>query len=444
MNEPLAAREAPASYQVMLGSQRVRPGYKQTEVGVIPEDWEVAQLNEVSDKITVGFVGSMSHLFRREGVPLLRGQNVLPHKLDLTDTKFISSDTHKLWKKSSLRPRDVVMVRVGYPGTACVIPNNLGEANAASLVVVSPTTRKLDSDFLCYVVNSEFGRRQIDSYLVGGAQQVLNITTAAIFQLPLPTKTEQEAIAEALSDADALIESLEQLIAKKCHLKQGAMQELLTGKKRLPGFSGKWEVKHIGEFTDCTSGGTPSTLMPNYWNGQIRWMSSGELNLKNVCEVEGRITEEGLRNSSTKMIPPNCVLVGLAGQGKTRGTVAMNRVDLCTNQSIAAILPNAAFDSAYLYYNLDARYRELRELSTGDGGRGGLNLTIIRSLAVPFPKLPEQTAIATILSDMDIEIAILETKLTKTRSLKQGMMHNLLTGRIRLIDRQLKGAAGAC
>jgi type I restriction enzyme S subunit len=161
-------------------------------------------------------------------------------------------------------------------------------------------------------------------------------------------------------------------------------------------------------------------------------MNSGELNLKTVYEVEGRITELGLKNSSAKIIPPKCVLIGLAGQGKTRGTAAMNYVELCTNQSIAAIFPSQSFVSEYLYYNLDARYDELRELSAGDGGRGGLNLTIIKSLSIPFPTHAEQTAIATALSDMDAAIAALEARRDKTRSLKQGMMQALLAGRVRL------------
>ena len=111
----------------------------------------------------------------------------------------------------------------------------------------------------------------------------------------------------------------------------------------------------------------------------------------------------------------------------------MNSVALCTNQSIAAIFPNEFFNPEYLYYNLDARYDELRELSAGDGGRGGLNLTIIRGLRVFFPSLEEQTAIATILCDMDADIAALESRLTKARHIKQGMMQQLLTGQIRLV-----------
>jgi type I restriction enzyme S subunit len=232
---------------------------------------------------------------------------------------------------------------------------------------------------------------------------------------------------------DALLGALDRLIAKKRDVKQAAMQQLLTGQTRLPGFTGKWETKRLGELTDCTSGGTPSTAVPSYWGGPIRWMSSGELNLKFVSEVEGRITEAGLLSSSAKMIPRNCVLVGLAGQGKTRGTAAINRVELCTNQSIAAILPCPTLDPHYLYYNIDSRYDELRKLSAGDVGRGGLNLSLIRSLALPVPEASEQEAIAVALLDMDAELAALEQRRDKTRLLKQGMMQELLTGRTRLV-----------
>src|SRR5574341_41746 len=187
-----------------------------------------------------------------------------------------------------------------------------------------------------------------------------------------------------------------------------------------------WDVKHIGDFTECTAGGTPSTKVDSYWGGSIRWMSSGELHLKRITEVEGRITEEGLRNSSTKIVPENCVLIGLAGQGKTRGTVAINLIPLCTNQSIAAIFPKKSFISEYLYHNLDSRYKEFREISSGEGGRGGLNLTLIKSMYIPLPPtLQEQQAIATALSDADAFILSLERLITKKRNIKQGAMQEL-------------------
>ena len=104
-----------------------------------------------------------------------------------------------------------------------------------------------------------------------------------------------------------------------------------------------WSKKTIGDFADVTSGGTPSTNISEYWNGKIRWMNSGELNDKKVYDVVGRITEEGLKKSKTKLIPKKCILIGLAGQGKTRGTIALNFVELCINQSIGAIYPNDSF-----------------------------------------------------------------------------------------------------
>jgi type I restriction modification DNA specificity domain protein len=193
-----------------------------------------------------------------------------------------------------------------------------------------------------------------------------------------------------------------------------------------------WKIRRIGDFTDCTAGGTPSTQVSSYWGGEIPWMSSGELHLKQVYDVAGRITQKGLENSSTKFVPANSVLIGLAGQGKTRGTVAISKIPLCTNQSIAAIFPTDEFNSTFLFYNLENRYDELRALSTGDGGRGGLNLTIIRNVSVKFPPLPEQTAIATALSDTDALISSLQTLIAKKQAIKLSAMQNLLSGKIRL------------
>ena len=193
-----------------------------------------------------------------------------------------------------------------------------------------------------------------------------------------------------------------------------------------------WEVKQISDFTSVVTGGTPSTQHPEYWGGDIRWMNSGELNLKFVYDVEGRITEEGLHNSSTHVIPAECVLVGLAGQGKTRGTAAYNLVSLCTNQSIAAFLPTDKHSSLYLYYVIDSKYDYLRLLSSGDGGRGGLNKQILSTLNVVLPPIAEQRAIAEALSDVDGLIAALDKKIAKKRFIKQGAMQQLLTGKTRL------------
>lgn len=243
---------------------------------------------------------------------------------------------------------------------------------------------------------------------------------------------EQIRVAGVLADADDVISNLERLLSKKREIKQGVMQDLLSCRNRLPGFAAEWSVRRIGDFAEVKAGGTPSTAVPRYWGGEVRWMSSGEIHKKRVWEVAGRITQDGLRESSAQLLPVGTVLMALAGQGKTRGTVAVSHVELATNQSVAGIFPSDQHDSDFLYYNLDTRYDELRGESAGDGGRGGLNLTIIKRLDVLMPCVDEQRAIATVLNEVDGEIVALERRLKSARAIKTGMMQELLTGRTRL------------
>ena len=163
-------------------------------------------MRDVAEEITVGFVGSMSLLFVPCGIPLLRGQNVKPGKLDLSNLKRISNDTHRKWKKSALSGGDVVIVRVGEPGTACVIPEGMGDLNAASLVIVRPIKEKLDSRFLCYMLNSNKGKELIRSRLVGSVQNVLNTATVAALEIPLPSLRKQCEISHILGTLDDKIE----------------------------------------------------------------------------------------------------------------------------------------------------------------------------------------------------------------------------------------------
>lgn len=195
----------------------------------------------------------------------------------------------------------------------------------------------------------------------------------------------------------------------------------------------EWETLYIHQITEISTGATPSTNINEYWeNGTIRWMSSGELNNKIIYDVNGRITQKGYDNTGTHMLPKNCVLIGLAGQGRTRGTAAYNKVELCTNQSIAAILPNSKYESKYLYFYIDSLYDKLRLLSAGDGGRGGLNKQILQNLEIAMPPLNEQHHIASALTSIDNLISSLGKLIEKKKNIKQGAMQQLLTGRTRL------------
>jgi type I restriction enzyme, S subunit len=188
-----------------------------------------------------------------------------------------------------------------------------------------------------------------------------------------------------------------------------------------------WDVNKIGNFADVTAGGTPSTIIKKYWGGDIPWMNSGEINLRRVKSVEGRITLEGLSNSSTKKIPINSILIALAGQGKTRGKVAINEIEVCINQSLAAIYNLRGVNNDFLFQNLESRYSELRKMSTGDSGRGGLNLSIIKSVLVALPPKHEQIKIAEILSTVDKKIEVIDQQITQTEELKKGLMQQLFT-----------------
>lgn len=198
-----------------------------------------------------------------------------------------------------------------------------------------------------------------------------------------------------------------------------------------------WITRSIGNLTEVYSGGTPSTGVSDYWGGDIPWMSSGELHQKRVKEVAGRITQLGYNASSARWVPPRSVLLGLAGQGKTRATAAYLEIPLCTNQSIAAILPNdSVYNSEYLYYVLDSKYEELRSLSAD--GRGGLTKEAIMAFEIDLPKdIDEQCIIAEALSDVESLITLLEALVKKKRDIKQGVIHDLLTGK-----RSLPGSDG--
>jgi type I restriction enzyme, S subunit len=158
------------------------------------------------------------------------------------------------------------------------------------------------------------------------------------------------------------------------------------------------EYKCIGDVANCYPGATPKTSKPEYWeNGTIAWMSSGEVNYGEVTFTEKKITQLGYDNSSTKMVPANTVVIALAGQGKTRGTVAITRIPLCTNQSLCAIVTKENILSEFLLHFLRSQYQQLRDVSSGDGTRGGLNLKMINAYKVPVPPLPVQSEIVSIL-----------------------------------------------
>jgi type I restriction enzyme S subunit len=188
-----------------------------------------------------------------------------------------------------------------------------------------------------------------------------------------------------------------------------------------------WPERLIGNIASVIVGGTPRTSVDKYWNGDIPWMVSGDVHLKSISDVSGRITELGLKYSNATTVDHPTVAIGLAGQGKTRGTVALVHCKLCTNQSVALIKGDPRqIETTYLLYNLEFRYEELRSRSAG-GGRAGLSKQLIEQIPVPLAIILEQTKIGEILSKVDIAIEQTEALIAKQQRIKTGLMHDLLT-----------------
>ena len=418
----------------------VKCAYKMTELGPIPVDWKAKRFDEC-------FMLMRNNTYARECLTDHYGSVANVHYGDIlvkygAVLDFVKDSITYLKpgvkpNKDLLKDGDIIFADTAEDETTgkAVEVQGIGDGKAVAglhTVACRPHDGIFAPRYLGYYINSAAYHNQLLPLMTG--TKVTSISRAGFVSthVAIPPKSAQEKIAEALSDVDGLLAAMTKLIEKKHAIKQGAMQQLLTGKKRLAGFTGKWVEKRIGDMAEVATGATPSTLCPEFWGGDIRWMSSGELNDKIVSEVVGRITKAGFDACSTHMVPVGCVLIGLAGQGKTRGTAAYNLVELCTNQSIAAILPNASFDSRFLYYYMDQQYEELRLLSAGDGGRGGLTKGQIENFFVTIPPTNvEQHAISIVLSDMDTEIMALEAKRSKFEQIKQGMMQELLTGNTR-------------
>lgn len=309
------------------------------------------------------------------------------------------------YKESSakmIRKNSVVMAMTGATVAKSAVVSI--ETTANQSVCAMETDEKIANfKFVYYFLAEDYFKIKSSAQ---GALTSLNLAMIKNILIPIPSLSEQKRIVETLDTFTASIDNLKEQITLRKKQYEHYRDYLLS-------FEGRDDVewKHIAEIKeDVFSGATPSTKEPRYWDGgTIPWMSSGEVHQGEVLYVEKKITEEGYNHSSTRMVPINSVVVALAGQGKTRGTVAITRTELCTNQSLCAIVTDKRkMNSNFLYYFLSSKYNELRRVSSGDGTRGGLNLQMINDFKVPVPSLSEQQQIFENLSVMTSLISALE------------------------------------
>ncbi|MGB3906954.1 MAG: restriction endonuclease subunit S [Methanomethylovorans sp.] len=415
-------------------AESIPPGYKQTEVGVIPEDWDIVKALDACSKIQDGThfspqIGGNDYLY-------ITSKNIRFGYLDTSTAVRIDKFQHYvIYRRCDVKKGDLLLTKDGAStGNAAI--NTLDEEFSLLSSVAFlrfQQNQHCAAYFLQQILTSQ-GQRQIQDAMAGNAITRLTLEKIKKLRFPVPpTLAEQEAIATALSDTDALIESLEQLIAKKRQIKQGAMQELLTGKRRLPGFSGEWEVKPLAEVATFHKGrGLSKSELDTF--GPYPCIHYGELFTQYSETIQDIISHtnnaEGCFFSiandvlmPTSDVTPN----GLA----KASCIGISGVILGGD----ILVIRAATDSvlgSFLSYVIRHAQNQILQLVTGTTVFH-LYASDMKKFTLLIPTIDEQQAIVVVLDAIDSEITVLEEKLAKTRQIKQGMMQELLTGRIRLV-----------
>ena len=399
------------------------PGYKQTEVGVIPEEWNVACVgdsfnvcNQLRLPISQSVRERMAGPYPYYGPTSVQGW-INEYRVEGEYALIGEDGDHFLkWRSQPM----TLLVR--------------GKFNVNNHAHLLRGTKNLTEWFYWF-----FANRDMTPYLTRQGAGRYKLTKAALIQIPcaLPPPPEQRAIAGALSDVDALIGSLDQLIAKKRDLKQAAMQELLTGKKRLPGFSGEWKIVAAGSIGRFRGGSGFPTVYQGCQSGDYPFFKVSDMNNEGnetfMETANNYIAEPDRKRLGANAFPPNTIVFAKVGAAVFLERKKLLTMHSCIDNNMAGYVldGDGQVDYRYIHYFL-LNFRLGSLVSTT--ALPSLSGSVLRAIQIPLPPTKdEQSAIAEVLSDMDAELAALEQRRDKTRALKQGMMQELLTGRTRLV-----------
>ena len=415
----MEVRDASAGYALQVDMPVVPEGYKQTEVGVIPEDWEVKKLGELANFRTGPF-GSALHKsdYTTGCVPVINPMHIVGSKLKPTVTMTITEAAASKLFEFRLQHNDIVIGRRGDMGRCAVVSkNHAGWLCGTGSMIVRPSAT-INPDFLQRILTTSEVISKIENASVGSTMINLNQATLSNLYVQRPSLKEQRAIATALSDVDALLEALDRLIAKKRDIKQATMQQLLTAQTRLPGFAGHWEIKQLGELLTICHGRNQRDVEVK--DGPFPILATG-----------GKIG-----TAKQPLYAGPSVLIGRKG---TINKPQYMAGPFWTVDTLFYSIIEGENKAKFLYYRLlMIDWMQYNEAS----GVPSLNARTIESIEIPCPEPAEQLAIAAVLSDMGTEIEALEQRRTKTAALKQAMMQELLTGRTRLVGLQVGAEAG--
>ena len=410
----------------------VKEGYKQTEIGMIPEDWEVIKLKQLYNITSSKRV--FQNEWKKQGVPFYRAREiaVMSEGKKPPEDLFITREMYDAYTKQygSIRENDILITGVGTLGKVYVVRASDRFYFKDGNIIWLQWKGNSNSNFIKHLYDTTYVQRQVFDNAGGSTVGTYTISNAQETIVAVPEIREQNEITEALSDIDELISSLEKLIAKKKAIKQGAMQQLLTSKTSLSDQSANWREERLGDVVLTSSGGTPSRDIEEYYKGTIPWITTSELNDCHLYDSIEHITDEAVRNSSAKKFPRGTVLMAM--YGATIGKLGILEAESTTNQACCAMMCTPEVNNLYLFYYLLFNREEIVSLGSG-AGQPNISQTIVKNLTIKLPDYDAQMAIGKLLNDMDKEIKEIETKTWKYRQLKQGMMQQLLTGKIRLM-----------
>ena len=380
----------------------MKEGYKQTEIGVIPEDWEIKSLNEIA--------------------PLQRGFDLPYSQIEEGKYPVVFSNGVGAFHNAYMKKGPgVITGRSGTIGKVHYISTNYWPHNTTLWVT---DFHGNDEKYVYYL----FQAVPWELFNSGSSVPTLNRNDVHDTLHAIPPRPEQRRIAEALSDMDELIASLEKRIEKKKAIKQGTMQELLTGKRRLPGFSAEWRETPIKSIGEVITGSTPSRSRPEYWDGKHAWVSARDFNFKYIANTAETVSDTGKKEC--RFVPKGSILVTCIA------SIGLNAIAACecaTNQQINSIICNPDYDNEFVYYQICAQTSVIKAIA----GQTAVPIVSKKQfedlrIAVP-PSLQEQQEIGRTLANIDFELLSFRKQLTKVREIKQGMMQQLLTGKIRLV-----------
>lgn len=405
---------------------------------LVPRDWEGKPLAEYISYISYGFTNPMPT--SEAGVFMVTAADIYNGRIQYSTARrtTVEAFRHLLTDKSRPRRNDVLLTKDGALGRVAVVGDEPICVNQ-SVAVLRPN-KSIDPNFLQKLLEAPSYQKTMLENAGGTTIKHLYITIVPHMLISVPTSlTEQQAIAEALSDADALIEGLESLIAKKRAIKQGAMQDLLTGKRRLPGFKGEWgKVRLKDECALITKGTTPTSIGREFQEDGINFIKvesiskSGRL----LPEMFARIDLETHRLLSRSQIQEGDILFSIAGALGRAALMPKWMTPANTNQALAIVRlkTNSQLTHSFAYlYLIGPEHQDRITSFSVEAAQANLSLEDIGNFLLPIPPRIEQSAIAAVLFDMDAEIGALDDKLAKVRQVKQGMMQELLTGRVRLV-----------